>query len=123
MKALGLIFILTFSLLINIPLSGQSKKSTEAESKFKAAEYYDAIELYKKAYNSIADKMGKADILYKIASCYRLLNEPLKAELWYNKAIMKGIPDPMAVYYLAEMQKKNLKYEEAKESFKKYKEL
>src|SRR5271157_1634517 len=99
MKALGFIFILSFSVLTYFPLSGQSKKSTEAESKFKAAEYYDAIELYKKAYNSIIDKMGKAEILYKIATCYRLTNEPLKAELWYNKSIGKGIKDPMAIYY------------------------
>ncbi len=123
MKSLGLIFILTFSVLINFPLSGQNKKSTEAESKFNAAEYYDAIELYKKAYNSIINKMGKAEILYKIATCFRLTNEPLKAELWYNKSIGKGIKDPMAIYYLAEMQKQNMKYAEAKESFKKFNEV
>jgi tetratricopeptide (TPR) repeat protein len=43
--------------------------------------------------------------------------------MWYKKAITKGIDNPKATYYLAEMQKKNQKYEEAKETFKKYKEL
>ncbi len=123
MKAAGLIIILSFPILINLHLYGQSKKSAEAEAKFNAAEYFDAVELYKKAYNTITDKMSKADILYKIATCYRLMNEPLKAELWYNKSIGKGIKDPMAVYYLAQMQKENVKYEEAKESFKKFSEL
>jgi peptidoglycan-associated lipoprotein len=123
MKASGLIFILSFSVLINFPIAGQNKKTSEAESKFNAAEYYDAVELYKKAYNSINDKTGKAEILYKIATCYRLTNEPLKAELWYGKSIGKGIKDPQAIFYLAEMQKQNLKYAEAKENFKKFSEI
>ena len=120
MKTPGFIFVLCVFFCMNFSLYGQSKKSAQAEDKFKAEEYYDAVDLYKKAYNSITDKMGKADILFKIAECYRLMNEPLKAELWYNKSIGKGIQNPLAVYNLAEMQKKNMKYEEAKENFKKY---
>lgn len=123
MRTQCLLFLFSVLVFLNNSIYGQGKKSSEAEAKFKATEYYDAVELYKKAYNSITDKMGKADILFKIATCYRLMNDPLKAELWYNKSIGKGIQDPKAVYYLAEMQKMNSKYEEAKESFKKYKEL
>jgi len=101
----------------------QSRALTKAENAFNAGEYYLAIDLYKDAYGSLQDKTNKADILFKMAECYRLINQPIKAEIWYLKAIGKGISNPLATYHLGEMQKMNMKYEEAKESFKKYKEL
>ncbi len=110
-------------LLISAPAFSQRDKSSKANAAFKAGEYMVALDLYRSAYNSISDKTSKAEILYKIAECYRLTNEPVKAELWYTKAIAKGITDPIAYYYLAEAKKMNMKYEEAKEDFKKYKEL
>ena len=123
MKIRHFVFILFAVAFFAEPLFAQRDKSAKAESAYKAGEYYVAIDLFKTAYNSITDKSNKAEMLYKIAECYRLVNEPLKAELWYTKAIGKGVPNPLAIYYLAEMQKMNLKYEEAKESFKKYKEI
>jgi peptidoglycan-associated lipoprotein len=101
----------------------QSRALTKADNAFNAGEYFSAIDLYKDAYGSLQDKTNKADILFKMAECYRMINQPVKAEIWYLKAIGKGISNPKAVYYLAEMQKMNMKYEEAKDNFKKYKEL
>jgi peptidoglycan-associated lipoprotein len=49
------------------------------------------------------------------------MNEPVKAELWYTKAIGKNYTNPMVYFDLAEMQKMNQKYEEAKENYKEYK--
>jgi peptidoglycan-associated lipoprotein len=104
-------------------VSAQSGKSAKAEAAFKAGEYFTAIDLYKNAYNSLTDKTGKAELLFKIAECYRLVSEPRQAELWYNKSIAKNISNPLAYLYIAEAQKMNMKYEEAKENFKKYKEM
>ncbi|NJK96572.1 MAG: tetratricopeptide repeat protein [Bacteroidales bacterium] len=109
--------------IINVQAFSQRDKTAKAEAAFKAGEYYVALDLYRAAYNSITDKSTRAVILYKIAECYRLTNEPVKAELWYDKAIKRGIPEPLAYYYMAEAKKMNMKYEEAKEDFKKYKEL
>jgi len=106
----------------SIPGLSQGRALTKAENAFNAGEYFSAIDLYKDAYGSL-DKSYKADILFKMAECYRLINQPVKAEIWYIKAISKGVTNPLAVYYLGEMQKMNMKYEEAKESFKKFKEL
>jgi len=123
MKIRHFVFIFIVVASFAEPLFAQRDKSAKADAAYKAGEYYVAIDLFKTAYNSITDKSNKAETLYKIAECYRLVDEPLKAELWYSKAIGKGISNPIAIYYLAEMQKMNLKYEEAKESFKKYKEV
>lgn len=123
MRIRGFIVLFCALLCLNFSSYAQNGKSAKAEAAFNAGEYFKAVDLYKTAYSSIADKMAKADILFKVGECYRIVNVPLKAELWYNKAIIKGYADPIAVYYLAEMQKKNSKYEEAKANYKKYKEL
>ena len=118
-------FLISLIGLLFITVQGYSQrdKTSKAEAAFKAGEYTFAIDLYKAAFNSVSDKNNKAEILNRIADCYRLTNEPVKAELFYTKAIGKGINDPMAYYYLAESKKMNMKYEEAKEDYKKYKEL
>ncbi|HEY4787015.1 MAG TPA: OmpA family protein [Bacteroidales bacterium] len=121
-KKLVFIMFLTLVGAHSLPGLSQSRSLTKADNAFNAGEYFAAIDLYKEAYGSL-DKSYKAEILYRMAECYRLINQPLKAELWYQKAILKGISTPMAVYYLGEMQKMNQKYEEAKESFRKFKEL
>ncbi len=123
MKIRSLVVVFFALACISQPLFAQRNKAAKADGAYKAGEYFVAIDLYKAAYNSISDKSNKAETLFKIAECYRLVNEPLKAELWYAKAISKEIDNPMATFYLAEMQKMNLKYEEAKDNFKKYKEL
>lgn len=121
---LNLVFLIGFFVATTGFASAQSRTLTKAENAFNAGEYFAAIDLYKDAYGSPAtDKSSKPDILFKMAECYRLINQPVKAEIWYLKAIGKGISNPMAYFHLAEMQKMNIKYEEAKESFKKYKEL
>lgn len=124
MKRNGFFLISLFGLLlISSQAFSQRDKSAKAEASFKAGEYFVALDLYRAAYNTITDKTSKAEILYKIAECYRLTNEPVKAELWYGKAIARGITEPLAYFYMAEAKKMNMKYEEAKEDFKKYKEL
>lgn len=115
--------ILIFLVCVNT-INAQPKSLRKAENSFNAGEYFTAIDQYKEAYGSPAlDKSAKAEALFKMAECYRLINLPIKAEIWYLKAISKGISNTKAYFYLAEMQKMNGKYEEAKDNFKKYKEL
>jgi peptidoglycan-associated lipoprotein len=119
------ISLIVFILLVGVNYQGfaQKNKSKKADIAFAAGEYYSAIDLYREAYNSLNDKTQKDLLLFQIGQCYRLANEPTKAELWYSKALAKGYSDPTLLYYLAEMQKMNNKYEEAKDNFKEYKKL
>lgn len=121
----NILFLLSLlgMLTISIDAFSQRDRSAKADAAFKAGEYAVAVDLYRAAYNTINDKNGKAEVLYKIAECYRLTNDPVKAELWYSKAINRGITEPLAYYYMAEAKKMNMKYEEAKEDYRKYKEL
>jgi len=106
-----------------IPVSGQNRKVEKADEAFEAGEFYDAIDLYKDAYSMVKNKELKTEIVFKIAECYRLTNEPVKAELWYKKAIDRGYMDPTAILYYAQTKQKNGKYAEAIEEFKKYGQL
>ena len=115
------IFVCIFMVVLPFQLMSQTSKAKKADMAYKAGEYYLAIDLYRDTYNSLRDNTKKDQLLFQIAQCYRLANEPQKAELWYIKAIAKGYPDPIANYYLAEMQKMTMKYEEAKENYKIYK--
>jgi len=100
--------------------SAQDRRLQRANETFDAGEYYMAIDLYRDAYQNTLDKSVKPEILFKIAECYRLTNEPRKAELWYNKALAKDYQGPLAVLYYAEMLKMNEEYEDAKVQFEKY---
>jgi peptidoglycan-associated lipoprotein len=61
--------------------------------------------------------------VFMIAECYRLTNDPKDAEIWYKQAVKSSNSKPEAEYYLAETLKKNGKYQQAIEEFKKYKQI
>ena len=54
---------------------------------YEAQEYYKAITLLKKAYSKEKDKANKAEIIYKTADCYRMVNDSKQSETWYRKAL------------------------------------
>jgi peptidoglycan-associated lipoprotein len=115
--SLGLIFI------ISNEIYSQNKRLQRAYETYEAGEYFEAIDIFKDAYQKITDKKEKTKITFFIAECYRKIDDPKQAALWYKKVISKDYGDPMAVYYYAEMLKKLGEYEEAKQQFKNFKEL
>jgi peptidoglycan-associated lipoprotein len=99
------------------------EKDAKANASFAAGEYYEAIDLYKTAYNKIKDRNKKSEIIFKIAECYRITREARKSELWYKKAIQQDYQDPLVFLRYGQMLMMSENYEEAAEQFKKYKEL
>jgi peptidoglycan-associated lipoprotein len=119
----GLIVIL---LLFIIPFQeslAQKKKVERAYDFFNSGEYFQAIDHFKDAYSKTKDKAIKADMVYMVAECYRRINDPRNAEIWYKKAVRTAYSKPEAQYYYAESLKKNGKYQLAAEEFKKFKQL
>jgi hypothetical protein len=57
-----------------------------------------------------ADKSTRTELVYMIAECYRLINDPKDAESWYKLAVKSSYSKPEAEYWLAESMKKNGKY-------------
>ncbi len=110
--------------LVAMPAEGQKKqKDSRAQAAFEAGEYFEAIDLYKNAYNKVSDKTQKTAVLFKIGECYRILGEARSAELWYKKAVREDYQDPIIFLRYGQMMLINEKYEEAEEQFTKYKDL
>lgn len=124
MKQLLLFFILL--IFVTSPeVKAQKRKSERAYSSFTAGEYFDAIDLFKDAYSKTkkADKNQRTELVYMIAECYRLTNDPKNAETWYKLAVKSAFSKPEAEFWLAESLKKNGKYPLAIDEFKKYKQV
>lgn len=103
--------------------SQKKSKDHRATAAYEAGEYYEAIDLFKNAYNKIKDRSKRGEVVFKISECYRILRESRKAEVWYRKAINLDYQDPIIFLRYAEMLMMNENYDEASEQFKKYKEL
>jgi peptidoglycan-associated lipoprotein len=120
-----LIIIILLVVATSYETSAQKRKSERAYTSFAAGEYYDAIDLFKDAYSKTkkTDKDQRTELVYMIAECYRLTNDPKNAETWYKLAVKSSFSKPEAQYWLAESMKKNGKYPQAIDEFKKYKQI
>ncbi|MFW5724969.1 MAG: OmpA family protein [Bacteroidota bacterium] len=121
------LFFLLLPLLFLIPPDetiAQNRRVERADQAFELRQYSEAIELYDKAYSRVRrkDRREAARILFQTALCYRYLNEPRRAEVYFRRALFGKYPDPIALFYYGEALMKNEEYEEAKEQFELYKE-
>jgi peptidoglycan-associated lipoprotein len=110
-------------LLFPAVLTAQKQKTERAYAAYEAGSYYDAIDLFKDVYSKTREKQLKADMVYMVSECYRLINDPKNAETWYKKAVKSPFPKPEAQYWLAESTKKLGRYPQAIEEFRKYRQL
>jgi peptidoglycan-associated lipoprotein len=113
----GLAIILFFS----TAAVAQKNFSKDADKAYDDQEYFNAIELYKKAFTKAKKKEDKALIIFRTAECYRMINDNKQAEAWYTKAIKANYADPKAILYLADAKKAQEKYNEALIEYNNYK--
>lgn len=120
-----LLLIIFFVILTSPDGIAQKRKAERAYSAFSAGEYFDAIDQFKDAYSKTkkANKDSRTELVFMIAECYRLVNDPKNAEPWYKLAVKSSYSKPEAQYWLAESLKKNGKYPLAIDEFKKYKQF
>lgn len=110
-------------IFVSIGAISQNKLHERGDKAFETGEFYKAVEIYLEAYKKAVSKTEKSEIQFKTAECYRILNNTVKSESFYRKAIMKGYQNPLALLYFADALKNNEKYEEAEQEYKKYREL
>lgn len=109
--------------ITSISLLAQGAKTAKANASYKAEEYSKAIDLFKEAYDVVDDKAVKTEIIYKIADCYRRMNDAVHAELWFKKAIDREYQNPLAYLYYAQSLQMQGKFKDAEPIFRRYKEL
>ena len=96
-RFLILIFLLAFVASLDSP--AQKRKADRAYASFDAGEYFDAIDLFKDTYSKTkkSDKVSRSELIYMIAECYRLVNDPKNAETWYKLAVKSAATKHSAI--------------------------
>jgi peptidoglycan-associated lipoprotein len=123
MRISKLLCVLAATLFISVQAFAQSPKTKKADEAYNNWQWSEAIELYKKALTKIDNKALKAEVLYKVADCYKRVNDLKNAENSYAKAIKAKYPDPRAQLYMADCQKAQERYTDAMTSYTEYKKL
>jgi peptidoglycan-associated lipoprotein len=120
-RLLLLFFVLSTAItLVAQPDEFYSKLTKKADITYSTNEYYKALNLYKDNYKKSTNKFERAYIQFRIAECYRKMNETIKAESSYQKAIQRGYSEPICILYYADMLKKNEKYADAATQYNEY---
>lgn len=99
-----------------------NRLAQEADDAYKKGFYFNAIELYKKAYTVEKKATTKAELIFMVAESYRMLGDAPQAQVWYEKSIKAQLADPSPYFWAAEMQKQQGKYADAIANYNKYKE-
>jgi len=129
MKIFRILTLMLLTTLLAAPeLSAQQKRNftQEADQAFEDQMYYTAIDKYKKAYSKVkSNRTEKKRILFQIAECYRLTNNPKRAESQYKRLIRIKYEkqNPLTMLYYADALKVNGNFAEAAEAYKSYSEL
>jgi len=121
----GIILLVFLGLIAAVqPVDGQRKeRDSRANAAYEAGEYYDAIDLFKRAYSKVSDRERQAEIIFKIAECYRITGQPRQAALWYRKALQQDYQDPELYLRYGQSLMRYERFEEAEEQFAIYNDL
>jgi peptidoglycan-associated lipoprotein len=121
MKLLKVVGLAILFITLSGQVSAQRSYLDDADhALYEEGKYFEAIEMYKKAYVKEAGRDVKAEIIFKIAESYRLSDQTEQAEVWYDKSIIAQYADPIARFQLAEMKMQNGNYDEALVDYQKY---
>ena len=118
------IFLFSIFMMCFLSFSfGQRAIYEKANTYYKNGQYFQAVDMLRDAYNKVTDKELKTEILFQVAECYRLTNQPRKAEMWYKKTIQKKYNNPFIYLYYADALKMGEKFDKAIDMYKEYKRL
>ncbi|MFB1022007.1 MAG: OmpA family protein [Vicingaceae bacterium] len=118
LKVVGLSFI--FCLFCLQGFAQKSYLDDADKALMQEEKYFEAIELYKKAYVKEPARDVKAQIIFRIAEAYRLSDQPQQAEVWYDKSVIAQYADPIAKLRLGDMKMMNGNYDEALVAYQKF---
>lgn len=120
-KVRGIFLLLLF--LFSSLIFAQNKFSKSADDAFTDQQYLTALTRYQKAYSKVKSNKAERDrINFRMAECYRMMNNMKKAEIAYKRlATSKYVKtDPKILLYYADALKTNGNYNEAINQYKAY---
>lgn len=123
-KPMLIAFIIT--LIACIQAGAQKNYTQEADNAYKLQQYYDAIDMYKKAYSKVKKNPVESNrIMFILADCYRKVNDFKNAEAQYRRLekLEYYNTEPKVYLYLGDALKINEKYDEALIAYNNYNKL
>ena len=113
-------------LVLSLSSVAQNKFSKAADDDFSDQMFLRALQKYQKAYSKIKNNKTERDrISFRMAECYRMMNNTKKAEVAYKRLVtnVKFVKDePKVILYYADALKANGNYEEAQKQYQAYKD-
>lgn len=102
--------------------SNEATLTKKAEQSYAIGEYYNAGNLYRKAYSKVPpkDKAKRAARAFMMGECYRKIGLTQKSIAAYQNAVRYNHPDSTALILLARQQLKVGQYKQAKQNFTDY---
>jgi len=117
------LFTFCLATLVSLSLMAQADLFTkQADNAFENEAYFEAIDLYKKAYSKESDPDEKGRMLFQIAESYRKILDYDQQVIWYNKALKAQYDSPEAFLYLAQAYHRQGDFTQAIEYYNKYKD-
>lgn len=108
-------------LLVGIGFTGcKTPKLSEANEQFERGEYFNAAKTYRAVYNKLTardERPLRGEVAYKLATCYRRINQAPRASAAYQNAIRYEYPDSMAFFYLGRSLQAEGKYQQAIDAY------
>ncbi|MDE6330398.1 MAG: tetratricopeptide repeat protein, partial [Muribaculaceae bacterium] len=99
----------------------KTAKLSDADEKMQRGEYMEASKVYRKVYNRLTkreERPQRGEVAFKLATCYRKLNQPSRASAAYQNAIRYQYPDSMAFYWLGRSLHMEGKYPQAANAYR-----
>ncbi len=111
---------IAFSIIIVIHGCSSTGTLEKANEAFDLYQFVTAIDMYKKVYKKTKDKKTRYEINMKIGYAYMKMSEYKRAEVAFSKAERYKEADPYVKYLIADMYRRQEKYEDALIKFKEY---
>lgn len=121
MKRFSKIYVLVMAVVL-LCSCGAENSVRKAEQSLALGEYYNAAQLYKKAYSKTSpkDRKTRGERAFALAECYRKINYTSRARGAYQNAVRYKYKDSIAYFYLAEMQRRDKDYKNACKNYEIY---
>jgi peptidoglycan-associated lipoprotein len=122
MRLSKIVFLFIASLAISSSSFAQGRQLKKAEVAYDQYEFHKAMVHFKRAYSKSSDRTQKIEMSFKLAECARRIGNYRQAESYYKRTIKMRYDDPIALLYLAMMQRNLGKFDDAIKTFTLYSE-
>mgnify|MGYP006077346555 FL=1 len=120
MRLSKIVFLFIASLAISSSSFAQGRQLKKAEVAYDQYEFHKAMVHFKRAYSKSSDRTQKIEMSFKLAECARRIGNYRQAESYYKRTIKMRYDDPIALLYLAMMQRNLGKFDDAIKTFTLY---